>query len=58
MNFQVLYLIGYAVQEQRTGHYPFFQFYERAVKWNILQLLEELIGETRVSIIKLMTHHV
>lgn len=46
---QVLHLIGYAVQEQKTGYYPFFTFYDRASKWNILPLMEELVSSVRVS---------
>lgn len=47
----MLHLIGYAVQEQKTGHYPFFTFYDRASKWNILQLMEELVSSVRVSVL-------
>lgn len=46
--FQVLHLIGYAVQEQESGAYPFFTFHERATKWDILPLMEELINSARV----------
>ncbi|KAG4075561.1 hypothetical protein HA402_003386 [Bradysia odoriphaga] len=46
---KVLHLIGYAVQEQKTGFYPFFTFYDRASKWNILQLMEELVSSVRVE---------
>lgn len=44
----MLHLIGYAVQEQESGAYPFFTFYERAAKWDILPLMEELINSARV----------
>lgn len=46
--FQVLHLIGYAVQEQESGAYEFFTFHERATKWDILPLMEELISSPRV----------
>lgn len=45
---QILHLIGYAIQEQECGLYPFFMFYERAAKWEILSLMEELINNARV----------
>lgn len=53
ITIKVLHLIGYAVQEQSSGFYPFITFYERASKWGILSLMEELINSVRVnSIIK------
>lgn len=47
----MLHLIGYAVQEQESGAYEFFTFYEHATKWHILPLMEELINSPRVSIL-------
>lgn len=44
----MLHLIGYAVQEQESGAYAFFTFHERAAKWDILPLMEELINSPRV----------
>lgn len=47
--FKVLYLIGYGLQEEETGHYPFLVFYERALKWKIPELLAELQNSPRVE---------
>ncbi|XP_076276967.1 ubr1 ubiquitin ligase [Lasioglossum baleicum] len=46
---KVLHLIGYALQEQESGYYPFLTFTARAVKWNIFKLLEDLYISPRVE---------
>lgn len=46
---KVLYLIGYALQEQESGYYPFLAFPERAAKWNIYKLLENLTSSPRME---------
>lgn len=44
-----LYLIGYALHEHESSHYPFFAFPERAAKWNIYKLLEDLSNSPRID---------
>lgn len=39
----ILHLIGYALQEQEPGNYEFFNFTEKATKWNIYNLLEQIL---------------
>lgn len=46
---KVLHLIGYALQEQESGHYPFLAFPERAAKWKIYKLLEDLSSCSRIE---------
>lgn len=46
---KVLYLIGYGLQEEESGFYPFLVFKARADKWGILPLMEELITSARVE---------
>ncbi|XP_044730986.1 E3 ubiquitin-protein ligase UBR2 isoform X2 [Chrysoperla carnea] len=46
---KVLHLIGYALQEQASKRYPFLVFTERANKWEILPLMEELSTSARVE---------
>lgn len=46
---KVLHLIGYALQEQESGYYPFLVFTERAAKWNIYKLLEDLQNSPRIE---------
>ncbi|XP_011302105.1 E3 ubiquitin-protein ligase UBR2 [Fopius arisanus] len=46
---KIIHLIGYALQEQMTGNYPFLIFTERASKWRIYKLLEELSTSPRVD---------
>ncbi|XP_032673468.1 E3 ubiquitin-protein ligase UBR2 [Odontomachus brunneus] len=46
---KILHLIGYALQEQESGHYPFLAFPERAAKWNIYKLLEDLSNSQRID---------
>ncbi|XP_059617918.1 E3 ubiquitin-protein ligase UBR1 [Phlebotomus argentipes] len=46
---KVLYLIGYALQDEESGYYPFLIFHEKAIKWNILHLLQELSTYPRVE---------
>ncbi|KZC07599.1 E3 ubiquitin-protein ligase UBR2 [Dufourea novaeangliae] len=46
---KVLHLIGYALQEQESGYYPFLAFPARAAKWNIFKLLEDLRNSPRIE---------
>lgn len=46
---KVLHLIGYALQEQESGYYPFLAFPERAAKWKIYKLLEKLSNNPRME---------
>ncbi|XP_054000464.1 E3 ubiquitin-protein ligase UBR2 [Hylaeus anthracinus] len=46
---KVLHLIGYALQEQESGYYPFFAFPARAAKWKIYKLLEDLSSSPRIE---------
>ena len=46
---KILHLIGYALQEQESGNYPFLNFVSRATKWNIYKLLEDLVGSPRIE---------
>ncbi|XP_055625385.1 E3 ubiquitin-protein ligase UBR1 [Toxorhynchites rutilus septentrionalis] len=46
---RVLHLIGYAIQEEESGHYPFLKFIERSNKMNLLPMLEELVNNARVE---------
>ncbi|CAK9818916.1 E3 ubiquitin-protein ligase UBR2 [Anthophora plagiata] len=46
---KILHLIGYALQEQESGYYPFFVFTARAAKWKIYKLLEDLSSSPRVE---------
>ncbi|XP_063980844.1 E3 ubiquitin-protein ligase UBR2 isoform X2 [Diachasmimorpha longicaudata] len=46
---KIIHLIGYALQEQMTGHYPFLIFTDRAAKWRIYKLLEELSTSPRIE---------
>ncbi|RLU23362.1 hypothetical protein DMN91_003566 [Ooceraea biroi] len=46
---KILHLIGYALQEQESGYYPFLTFTERAAKWNIFKLLEDLSSSPRIE---------
>ncbi|XP_031834567.1 ubr1 ubiquitin ligase [Nomia melanderi] len=46
---KVLHLIGYALQEQESGYYPFLIFTARAAKWNIFKLLEDLYNSPRIE---------
>ncbi|EDV92119.1 GH24736 [Drosophila grimshawi] len=39
---KVLHLLGFAIQEELSEHYPFLSFYERSQTFNVLQKLEEL----------------
>lgn len=47
---KVLHLIGYAIHEQMSNNYPFLTFPERATKWGIPQLLEDISTCERVSL--------
>ncbi|XP_050074197.1 E3 ubiquitin-protein ligase UBR1 [Anopheles maculipalpis] len=46
---RVLHLIGYAIQEEESGHYPFMRFYERSQFINLLTMLEDLSKSPRVE---------
>ncbi|XP_052865271.1 E3 ubiquitin-protein ligase UBR1 [Anopheles cruzii] len=46
---RLLHLIGYAIQEEETGHYPYLKFCERSQKINLLWMLEELAMSQRVE---------
>ncbi|XP_022906723.2 E3 ubiquitin-protein ligase UBR2 [Onthophagus taurus] len=46
---KVLHLIGYALQEEQTGYYPFLIFSEKSVKYKLQYLLEELSKSPRVE---------
>lgn len=46
---KVLHLISYALQEEESKQYPFFLFTEKANKFNILSLLEEVVNCPRVE---------
>ncbi|XP_055680876.1 E3 ubiquitin-protein ligase UBR1 [Lutzomyia longipalpis] len=52
---KVLFLIGYGLQDEESGNYPFLMFHERAIKWNILHLLTELATCPRVEA---LTEHI
>ncbi|XP_023176717.1 E3 ubiquitin-protein ligase UBR1 isoform X3 [Drosophila hydei] len=39
---KVLHLIGFAIQEEISGYYPFLSFYERSQKHDLLEKLEKL----------------
>lgn len=40
--------MGYALQEEESGNYPFLIFLERSSQWRLLPLLEELAKNPRV----------
>lgn len=46
---KVLHLIGYALHEEEKKTYSFFIFTERAEKWKLESLIEELIKSPRVE---------
>uniref|UniRef100_A0A182PI15 E3 ubiquitin-protein ligase n=1 Tax=Anopheles epiroticus TaxID=199890 RepID=A0A182PI15_9DIPT len=46
---RVLHLIGYAMQEEESGHYPNLSFYERSQTIGLLSLLDELSRSPRVE---------
>lgn len=46
---KVLHLIGYALQEEEKQYCPFLLFTERAEKWGLEQLIEELCSNPRVE---------
>lgn len=46
---KILHLIGYAIQEEESGSYPFLQFMERSTKQNLLPLMEDLLTSSRVD---------
>ncbi|XP_001354328.3 E3 ubiquitin-protein ligase UBR1 [Drosophila pseudoobscura] len=39
---KILHLLGFAIQEELSEHYPFLSFYERAQQFGILDKLDEL----------------
>lgn len=46
---RVLHLIGYAIQEEESGYYPFLKFIDRSHKTNLLSALEDLVNNPRVE---------
>ncbi|XP_014208989.1 E3 ubiquitin-protein ligase UBR2 [Copidosoma floridanum] len=46
---KVLHLIGYALQEQESGYYPFLNFTERAAQWDIYSLLKSVSSSPRIE---------
>lgn len=46
---KVLHLIGYALLEEQSKRYPFLVFTEKAVKWNLISMLEQLLTSARVE---------
>ncbi|XP_055586307.1 E3 ubiquitin-protein ligase UBR1-like isoform X2 [Uranotaenia lowii] len=46
---RVLYLLGYALQEEDSRNYPFLKFIERSNSMNIWVMLEELVNNPRVQ---------
>ncbi|KAG7206391.1 hypothetical protein KM043_003754 [Ampulex compressa] len=46
---KILHLIGYALQEQESGYYPFLAFTDRAEKWQMYKLLKELSSSPRIE---------
>ncbi|XP_024945572.1 E3 ubiquitin-protein ligase UBR2 isoform X2 [Cephus cinctus] len=46
---KILHLIGYALQEEESGHYPFLAFTKKASKWKIYNQLEDLWNSPRVE---------
>ncbi|KAH8250617.1 hypothetical protein KR038_002648 [Drosophila bunnanda] len=46
---KILHLLGFAIQEELSEHYPFLSFYERSQKYGILEKLDELARCPRVS---------
>ncbi|KAJ9589000.1 hypothetical protein L9F63_017695 [Diploptera punctata] len=46
---KVLHLIGYALQEEEKQHCQFLRFTERAEKWGIEHMIEELCTSVRVE---------
>ncbi|EFA01832.1 E3 ubiquitin-protein ligase UBR2 [Tribolium castaneum] len=46
---KVLHLIGYALQEEESKHYPFFKFIHNSAKFNIFNLLTDLLECPRVD---------
>lgn len=49
---KILHLIGCALQEQESGNYEFLAFTEKAVKWEIYNLLENLLSSQRIVVNK------
>lgn len=46
---KILHLIGYALQEEHSKAYPFLLFSDRAAKWKIPSMLEQLATSQRVE---------
>uniref|UniRef100_A0AAG5DQH5 E3 ubiquitin-protein ligase n=1 Tax=Anopheles atroparvus TaxID=41427 RepID=A0AAG5DQH5_ANOAO len=46
---RILHLIGYAIQEEESGYYPYLKFFERSQKIGLLALLDELAKSQRVE---------
>ncbi|XP_034490388.1 E3 ubiquitin-protein ligase UBR1 isoform X2 [Drosophila innubila] len=46
---KVLHLLGFAIQEELSEHYPFLSFYERSQKFGVLDKLDELARCSRLE---------
>ncbi|KAJ8865906.1 hypothetical protein PR048_033429 [Dryococelus australis] len=46
---KVLHLVGFALHEEEKQHCQFMRFTERAEKWGIEKLIEELVSSARVE---------
>ncbi|XP_076273647.1 ubr1 ubiquitin ligase isoform X2 [Rhynchophorus ferrugineus] len=46
---RALHLVGYGLQEEQLGHYPFFKFVENATKFGIFESMEKLLKCPRVD---------
>lgn len=46
---KIIHIIGYALQEQMSGNYPFLIFTERSSKYKIYKILEELSTSPRIE---------
>ncbi|XP_037934845.1 E3 ubiquitin-protein ligase UBR1 isoform X2 [Teleopsis dalmanni] len=46
---KILFLIGFGLQEEQSGNYPYLTFFNRATENNFLQKLEELSHSQRVE---------
>lgn len=48
LTLQILFLIGYGLQEEESNNYPFLTFYQLAQRHKLLPKLEELSRSPRV----------
>ncbi|XP_017056178.1 E3 ubiquitin-protein ligase UBR1 isoform X2 [Drosophila ficusphila] len=46
---KILHLLGFAIQEELSDHYPFLSFYERSQQYGILEKLDELARCSRLE---------